>query len=163
MVPHAWLHALDGIKLTKSHPIEKIQIQFQNSNAQRTVVASHWNHIRLRRFKFNSKIRTLNGLLLPATGLKIANLMSQSITTAYIPPGGIRSKLVPGVRDLTTAGHLTNKPTNVTWQFNSIISYFCIFCMDKCMQMSSINLDKKILMSESMKMVEKKKQKKLME
>ena len=57
------------------------------------------------------------------------------------------------------AGHLTNGPTNVGWQSNSMISYFRIFCMDKymfCMQ--PINLDYyTILISESMKTAEQSK------
>ena len=84
-------------------------------------------------------------------------LMSESIPTVYIHlPRALDQSYCPGWGGLTRAGHLTRRPTDVRWQFNSIISYFRIFCMDKCKfckQKSLINLDNRnILRSESIKM-----------
>ena len=76
-------------------------------------------------------------------------VMSQLTLNAYTPlgdPEALDQSWCPECRDLTRTVHLTTRPTNVRRQFNSIIFYFHIFCMDKCMscmQMSPINLDYK--------------------
>ena len=77
--------------------------------------------------------------------------MFVSGVSAYIPPPALDESWCPW------CGDLTQRPTNVRWQFSLMISYFRIFCMDKCMfcvQMSPTNLDyKNILISDSMKMI----------
>ena len=61
------------------------------------------------------------------------SLMSQSIPATYYPPppppGNPQASeqiWCPGCM------YLTKRPTNARWQFNSIIFYFLIFSMDKC-------------------------------
>ena len=71
--------------------------------------------------------------------------MSQELPTAYFSRA-VDQSWCPGYGDLTRAEHSTKRPTNVRRQFNSIISHFRVFVMDKCMscmQMSPINVDYK--------------------